>query len=209
MTLPKITADDVVDRAEQLIDSEGLAALSVRRLASELGVSRQVVYTHFRGMHDVLDQLHLRSGRHLTDSVAELEAPVGTDDRLLAGAHAYVSFSRQRPAMFDLTFGRPVPGYVPSAQTTAALQDVFRVQIVGLIEQWCDANGIDIKPGAMLARARVYWSAIHGLVTLERAGHAAPTETDHLVENLVSSLIAGWRSTTVSVTRSPCDRFEQ
>ena len=58
------TADDVVDRAEQLVDREGVGALSVRRLASELAVSRQIVYTHFTGMHDVLEQLHLRSGRY-------------------------------------------------------------------------------------------------------------------------------------------------
>lgn len=197
MALPRITADDVVDRAEQLIDDEGLSALSVRRLASELGVSRQIVYTHFGGMHDLLEQLHLRSGRHLTDSVLALEAPAGSDDRLMAAANAYVSYSRRRRAMFDLTFGQPVPGYVPTEETTAALQDVFRVRIVGLIEQWCEANGIDIEPRAMLDRARVYWSAIHGLVTLERAGHAAPSETDRLVENLVSSLIAGWRSPSI------------
>lgn len=197
MALPRITADDVVDLAERLIDGEGLAALSVRRLASELGVSRQVVYTHFTGMHDVFEQLHLRSGRHLTDSVLGLEAPVGSDERLVSAAHAYVSYSRLRPAMFELTFGQPVPGFIPSEETTTALRKVFRVRIVGLIEEWCDANEIEIEPKAMLDRARVYWSAVHGLVTLERAGHAAPSETDHLVENLVSSLIAGWRTAAI------------
>ena len=198
MALTRITADDVVDRAEQLIDHEGVEALSVRRLASELGVSRQIVYTHFTGMRDVLEQLHLRSGRYLTDSVLGLEAPIGSDERLVSAAHAYVSYSRLRPAMFELTFGQPVPGFVPSDETTAALRKVFRVRIVGLIEEWCDANVIEIEPKAMLDRARVYWSAVHGLVTLERAGHATPSETDDLVEALVSSLVAGWRSTTQS-----------
>ncbi len=194
MTRTRIMADDVVDCAEQLLDDEGLDALSVRRLATELGVSRQVVYTHFAGMHDLLEQLHLRSGRHLADAVHRLQAPAGSDDRLLSAAQAYVSNARRRPAMFELTFGRPVPGYIPSAETTAALRSVFRVQIVGLIEEWFAANEIDTDKRAMLDRARVYWSAVHGLITLERAGHASKPETDHLVEKLVSDLVAGWRS---------------
>lgn len=194
MARSRISADDVVDRAEGIIDDEGVGALSVRRLASELGVSRQIVYTHFAGMHDLLEQLHLRSGRYLTESVLGLEAPVGSDDRLVSAAHAYLSYSRRRPAMFELAFGQPVPGFTPSAETTAALRKVFRVRIVGMIEGWCDVNGIEIAPRAMLDRARAYWSAIHGLVTLERAGHATPSETDHLVEELVSNLVAGWRS---------------
>ncbi|MDH5521536.1 MAG: WHG domain-containing protein, partial [Acidimicrobiia bacterium] len=57
----------------------------------------------------------------------------------------------------------------------------------------CSSSSI-CDPAAMLDRARVYWSAVHGLVTLERAGHATPPETDNLVEDLVSSLVAGWRS---------------
>lgn len=199
MTHARLTADDVVDVAERILDTDGISALSVRRLAAELSVSRQIVYTHFGGMRDVLEQLHLRSGHYLTESVRQLPSPVGTDDRLLSGANAYVSYARHRPAMFELTFGQPVPGYVPSTETTAALQSVFRVEIVGLIREWQDANGLTVETRATIDRARVYWSAIHGLVTLERAGHATETETDQLVEELTRTFIAGWRSNPIGV----------
>lgn len=188
----KTSADDVVDVAERIVDIDGLAALSVRRLAQELGSSRQVVYTHFDGMHGVLEALHLRSGRQLAETVERLSEPIGSPARLLAGAHAYVGHARRRPAMFELTFGRPVPGYAPSDTTTAALRSVFRVHIVGLIDEWHVANRVAVDPRTTVDRARVFWSAVHGLVTLERAGHAESSETDGLVETMVEGLLAGW-----------------
>ncbi len=191
---PKTSADDVVDVAERIIDADGLAALSVRRVANELGASRQVVYTHFDGMHDVLEALHLRSGRQLAESVERLGEAVGSEARLLAGAHAYVGQARRRPAMFELTFGRPVPGYTPSESTTAALRSVFRVHIVGLIDEWHVANRVVVDQQTTVERARVFWSSIHGLVTLERAGHAEADETDGLVAAMVHSLLAGWQA---------------
>ena len=196
MAPPKrLTADDVIDCAEALIGVDGLAALSARRVAAALGVSRQVVYTHFDGMHGILEELHLRSGRYLAQTVQHLGDVEAADRRLEAAAHAYVTYSRTRPALFELTFGAPVPDYAPSPETTAALQDVFRVEIAGLVGGWHADNGVEIDDRLLLDRTRVYWSSIHGLVTLERAGHATHSETDRLVDELTRTLLTGWRTT--------------
>ena len=189
----RLTADNVIDCAEALIQADGLAALSARRVAAALGVSRQVVYTHFDGMHGILEELHLRSGCYLAETVQHLADMEDADRRLEAAAHAYVAYSRTRPALFGLTFGAPVPDYSPSPETTAALQDVFRVEIAGLVGGWHADNGVEIDARLLLDRTRVYWSSIHGLVTLERAGHAAHAETDRLVDELTRTLLTGWR----------------
>ncbi len=198
----RLTAADVVEAAERVLEDEGIGALSVRRLAAELGASRQIVYTHFSGMHDVLEAVHRRAGVHLADAVAALEPPAGTDARIAAGAHAYVAHARRRPSVFALLFGRPVPGYVPSAETAAALRSVFRVHIVGLVDEWSAANGQQLGERAAVERARVFWSSIHGLVTLERAGHAEAGETDAMVDSLTATLMAGWRAESPVERRS-------
>ncbi|MEM9134128.1 MAG: TetR/AcrR family transcriptional regulator [Actinomycetota bacterium] len=191
---PRKTADEVIAAAERVLGDDGIDALSVRRLADELGVSRQIVYTHFSGMHEVLEAVHRRAGVQLADAVATLEPPTGSDARIVAGAHAYVDHARRRPSVFALLFGRPVPGYVPSAETAGALRSVFRVHIVGLVDEWSVANGHDLDRHEAVERARVFWSAIHGLVTLEQAGHAEQGETDAMVDSLVGTMLAGWRA---------------
>ncbi|MCX2182561.1 TetR/AcrR family transcriptional regulator [Streptomyces sp. SKN60] len=52
---PLLSRDRIVATAGTLVDAEGLAALSTRRLAAELGVSGPSLYNHFRTKDEILD----------------------------------------------------------------------------------------------------------------------------------------------------------
>ncbi len=52
---PLLNRGKIVDAALGLIDEEGLAALSTRRLAGRLGVSGPSLYNHFATMDDLLE----------------------------------------------------------------------------------------------------------------------------------------------------------
>ncbi|OON82333.1 TetR/AcrR family transcriptional regulator [Streptomyces tsukubensis] len=52
---PLLSRDRIVTAAAALVDSEGLAAVSTRRLAAELGVSGPSLYNHFRTMDEILE----------------------------------------------------------------------------------------------------------------------------------------------------------
>jgi AcrR family transcriptional regulator len=50
-----LTRQRIVDAASALVDAEGLEALSMRRLAAELGVQGPSLYNHFPTKADILD----------------------------------------------------------------------------------------------------------------------------------------------------------
>lgn len=52
---PLLSRERIVSTALALIDSEGLTALSTRRLAAELGVSGPSLYNHFTTKDEILD----------------------------------------------------------------------------------------------------------------------------------------------------------
>lgn len=52
---PLLSRDRIVDAARTLVDTEGLAAVSTRRLAAELGVSGPSLYNHFRTKDQILE----------------------------------------------------------------------------------------------------------------------------------------------------------
>lgn len=52
---PLLSRDRIVEAAGALVDSEGLDAVSTRRLAAELGVSGPSLYNHFRNKDEILD----------------------------------------------------------------------------------------------------------------------------------------------------------
>ena len=69
-----VTADHVIDAAERLLREGGFDAMSVRAVGERLGVSRQVVYTHFGGVDGLLDALHVRASGYLARSVGAVAA---------------------------------------------------------------------------------------------------------------------------------------
>lgn len=52
---PLLSTDRIVETARTLVDAEGLAAVSTRRLAAELGVSGPSLYNHFRTKDEILE----------------------------------------------------------------------------------------------------------------------------------------------------------
>ncbi|MGV9253231.1 TetR/AcrR family transcriptional regulator [Streptomyces sp. NPDC003697] len=52
---PLLSTDRIVATARDLVDTEGLAAVSTRRLAAELGVSGPSLYNHFRTKDEILE----------------------------------------------------------------------------------------------------------------------------------------------------------
>lgn len=52
---PLLSTDRIVQTAQELVDAEGLAAVSTRRLAAELGVSGPSLYNHFRTKDEILE----------------------------------------------------------------------------------------------------------------------------------------------------------
>lgn len=55
-----LTHSDVVDAAMRIADEEGLSALTMRRLASELGITAASLYHHTPGREALLDDLVTR-----------------------------------------------------------------------------------------------------------------------------------------------------
>ena len=53
----RLTKAAVVDQALAMVDKSGLDALTIRKLATELGVTPMALYWHFRSKDDLLDGL--------------------------------------------------------------------------------------------------------------------------------------------------------
>ncbi len=56
--IPKFTHAQILEVAIKLIDSEGLAKLSMRRLGAELGVEAMSLYNYFSNKGELLDGVH-------------------------------------------------------------------------------------------------------------------------------------------------------
>ena len=57
-----LSAERVVERAAQIVDVDGLEALSLSRLAADLGVAPPSLYKHVAGMSNLVQQVSMQGG---------------------------------------------------------------------------------------------------------------------------------------------------
>ena len=110
----RLRRERVVDVAIALLDADGLDALTMRKLATRLGVQAGALYWHFAGKQALLDAM---ADRFLEDFAADL--PAGSwDEQLAAAAGGYARCSCPT-AMAPGSWPAPtLPSPTPSCSAT-------------------------------------------------------------------------------------------
>lgn len=101
-TRDRLDREAVVTRAIALADAEGIDALTIRRLAGDLGVTPMALYWHFKNKDELLDGI----AEHLLANVALPGASGTWADRLSACLSAVAVALRPHPAVASLTQSR-------------------------------------------------------------------------------------------------------
>ena len=95
----------LVAAGRRILEAEGPAALSLRAVAREAGVSPAAPYHHFKDKSELLDAVADEGWRELGDAMAKGRGANG-DSRLALSeiGVAYVFFARKNPALYRLMY---------------------------------------------------------------------------------------------------------
>ena len=106
------------------MSESGVGALSVSEVARRMGMRGPSLYKYFPSLHALYDALFARGLRQSQAAVhgALAEAAPGAD-RIRAGCRAVVRWAVENPALAQLLYWRPVPGFEPSPAVFAASVD--------------------------------------------------------------------------------------
>lgn len=139
--------------ARELLEAEGEAALTMRRLAEGMGMRAPSLYKH------VPDKAALEVAL-IADGLAEMGAALrAVPPEVGALAGAYRAYAVAHPHLYRLVTERPLP----RERLPPGLEDATAAP---LLEAAGDEH-----------RARALWAAAHGLVALELA-HRFPPDAD-------------------------------
>lgn len=161
-------ATRLVDEAGLILATEGVAALTLRKLATRSGTSTMAVYTRFGDKNGLLTAMHNEGFARL--GAAMERAHDDRDDALTALARlgqAYRATALANPHLYNLMFGGAVPGFTPDAQSQAAADATFTPLVQAV--QRCLDEGVLAGAGAERI-ATFLWSVTHGVVSLEISG---------------------------------------
>src|SRR5215510_5366173 len=92
----------LVDAARRLLEAEGPAAMSLRAVAREAGVSPAAPYHHFKDKSELMGAIANEGWSLLGDAM--FAAHSAHPDDPLALVTTYVKFARSRPALYRVMF---------------------------------------------------------------------------------------------------------
>jgi AcrR family transcriptional regulator len=146
----------VVRAAAEIIDSEGLDALSLSALATKLGVKSPSLYAHIDGLEDLRRRLAVLAAEQLGDAIAPAAAGLARGEALQAVGQAYRSWVLAHPGLYS--------ALEPNGpQGEPAVERVLSLVLAVL-------RGYGLEDDTAIHAARSLRAALHGFTALETSG---------------------------------------
>jgi AcrR family transcriptional regulator len=108
----------ILDTARDIMREDGVAALTVHELARRLEIRPPSLYNYFSGLMEIYDALFRLGFQQWGEYVDQYTQRAQTwQDEIRLAMEAYLTFALQNPELYQLCFERPVPEFVPSAES--------------------------------------------------------------------------------------------
>jgi AcrR family transcriptional regulator len=180
-----LDTNTVVNTAADLINHEGLEALTLNRLAEILGIQTPSLYNHIDGMTGLRHELALLNMRRLADHLGTVAMGRSGNAGLVAVAEAYRAYIKENPGLYLSSLRASGNQNTPDAEQLAAEERVVRIVLAVL-------DSLELSDVEAIHAARALRSAVHGFTTLEIAGgFGIRLDLDESFSRLIGIIVAG------------------
>jgi len=174
--------------AKNLIDSEGLNSLGIRRVAESAGVSPAALYRHFENLEqlkaEVSAQIRIEMGEYLKSRrdrvVLSRSKSRNAIARLEEMGRAYIDFARKHPRLFEIAFlhcdEKPISEFSDLAWELLQ-ESIKELDEVGLLDKKIEA-----------AAPMIAWSSVHGLAVLVSQRAILQREQDEAFHQIMTGV---------------------
>jgi AcrR family transcriptional regulator len=184
--------DEIKEHAWSQVATTGTSALSLNAIAKQMGISGPALYRYFRNRDELITELVLDAYRDLAATCRSAAKPADPPMvRLTAVASAMRRWALATPHRYLLIYGTPVPGYAAPPESTEIAVGIMRILLDAFTEAGAEAGTVTEAAAALdehlathrqwaadhpapppaLRRALTFWTRLHGVVSLELAGH--------------------------------------
>ncbi|HEU0003270.1 MAG TPA: TetR/AcrR family transcriptional regulator [Ktedonobacteraceae bacterium] len=118
------TRQEIKQIARQQMAQQGTAALSLRGIAAEMGMSAPSLYNYYSSRDDLVTDLLVESYTHQAEALEQASASCAAQEAipcLLSTVLTYRQWAVEHPTEFALIAGNPIPGYVAPVEQTLPL----------------------------------------------------------------------------------------
>lgn len=156
----------------EMIDREGVQALSIRRLAAEIGVSHTAPIYHFANKNELVEAIATEGFRIFNETIAPALKESDPEARFIGHGERYFQFASDHVAYYRLIFGVAAPGgdVLCRANSNDLMREAMRSfeALLSSVTNYLRAKGVEGPDFEKRVRmtALMVWSYVHGTVML-------------------------------------------
>lgn len=157
--------EDLVRCGKAQMREVGLAELSLRRIAAEVGVSQVAPKYHFGNKEGLLAAIAASGFRDLTEfRFSRLRPNMSAEQRLRTLLSAYVAFATLNPTLFHLMFAPQFRSPETHAELNDAASQSYHMVARAAADYLATQKGAEDVDAHEVAR--IAWTCMHGVATL-------------------------------------------
>src|SRR5947209_19792208 len=170
------TSKRIATAARELLDAEGVEAVTMRRVAWAVGITAMAVYRHYEDRDSLLNALADEGFTELAGKLQETRLKGEVETRMRKVLDLNLDFALAKPRLFELMFLRPRPGARQFPRDFAAGRSPTANPFAELIAQGI-RDGL-FQPTDVWEVAFESGALLQGLVMLYLGGRVAATEQE-------------------------------
>lgn len=189
----------ILDTALDIIIDQGFDSLSVRKIASKIGVTATTIYNYYKNKDELNLMIRMRGFSVLHDLLLRRAKPFDVpEDRVIAMIRGYVEFGISYPSYYEIMFNLHTPKYLDyigtSIEPQASREKEVALSCMVLVTETISGYLGDLDGDlALYIRDQVvmFWSDLHGMVTLNnsRLFHEVLDDVDAFMERRTDEII--------------------
>ncbi|KZZ42003.1 hypothetical protein A3765_12460 [Oleiphilus sp. HI0130] len=154
----------LIDAALQILDTRGIEALSLRALASEVGVSHMAPYAHFKNKTELFQAIAASGFQSLTRRMQAVQDENNAIELILNYGTQYIEFAIANPALYKIMLSQTQTAPEMTMELQQASKEPHAL-LVQAFEKLPNAH----SPANLQAQGA--WAMVHGLSALITDGH--------------------------------------
>ena len=185
------TSRQIYQCALRILEAEGSQAVSMRRVAKEVGITAMAIYHHFPSHEALLDAVVESEFEQLVGFFSRSNENRSFEAAMIHIMDGYIDYALAHPCIFDYVFSMPRPDARRFPDDFRARRSPMLNITADIVSSWMKLG--KLKRDDLWEIAMQLWAHAHGYLALWRGGrfHLSEGEFRKLVHRSLRRLLHG------------------
>ena len=185
------TSSRIYQSALRMLEAEGPQAVSMRRVAKEVGITPMAIYHHFSSKEALLDAVVNAEFERLAEFFDRAARKRSFEAAMVHIMDGYIDYGLAHPRIFDYVFSEPRPGARRFPDDFRARRSPTLNLTADIVAYWMEDK--KLKRDDVWEIAMELWAHVHGYLALWHGGrfHVPEDEFRKLIRRSLRRLLHG------------------